>query len=207
VPSEPAVKRAVAFFDGQNLFYAAKASFGRAVPDYSPHDLAQAVCDKQGWRLEAVRFYTGIPDPAANALWHRFWTRKLAVMGTRNILCYTRPLRYRNQTIPLPNGRFTSALVGQEKGIDVRIALDVVAFARRQALDVALVFSQDQDLAEVAEEVRSIAHDQGRWIKMASAFPSSPTSPNRRGINRTDWIPIDRATYEACVDPTDYLTP
>ncbi len=45
--------------------------------------------------------------------------------------------------------------------------------------------------------------EQSRWIKIASAFPSSPTLPNRRGVNHTDWIGIDRATYDACVDPRD----
>jgi hypothetical protein len=45
---------------------------------------------------------------------------------------------------------------------------------------------------------------QNRWIKVASAFPSSPTSINRRGIERTDWIRIDRATYDACLDRRDY---
>jgi hypothetical protein len=39
---------------------------------------------------------------------------------------------------------------------------------------------------------------------MASAFPFSPASPNRRGINGTDWIKIDRATYDACLDSRDY---
>jgi hypothetical protein len=28
MPAEPSIKRAVAFFDGQNLFYHAKAAFG-----------------------------------------------------------------------------------------------------------------------------------------------------------------------------------
>ena len=69
---------------------------------------------------------------------------------------------------------------------------------------MALVFSQDQDLSEVADEVRVIAKEQGRWIKMASAFPVSPTARNRRGINKTDWVPIDRAIYDACLDLRDY---
>ena len=46
--------------------------------------------------------------------------------------------------------------------------------------------------------------DVGRWIKVASAYPSSPTSRNTRGINGTDWIRIDRATYEDCIDARDY---
>ena len=70
--------------------------------------------------------------------------------------------------------------------------------------DVALIFSQDQDLSEVADEVRSISAAQDRWIKLACAFPVSPTYDNTRGINKTDWIEIDRAVYDACLDPTDY---
>jgi hypothetical protein len=28
--------------------------------------------------------------------------------------------------------------------------------------------------------------------------------PKPRGINGTDWIKIDRATYDACLDARDY---
>ena len=85
-----------------------------------------------------------------------------------------------------------------------RIALDIVHAVRANLCDVALVFSQDQDLSEVADEVRAISTDQGRWFKIASAYPFSPTTTNKRGINKTDWIRIDRATYDACIDPADY---
>ena len=95
-------------------------------------------------------------------------------------------------------------MTGEEKGIDVRIALDVIRLAHRQAYDVALVLSQDQDLSEVAEEIRAIAREQGRWIKIASAFPFSPTTRNRRGIAKTDWVRIDRAIYDTCLDRRDY---
>jgi hypothetical protein len=39
---------------------------------------------------------------------------------------------------------------------------------------------------------------------MACAFPVSPVEPKTRGINGTDWIKIDRVTYDACLDPRDY---
>jgi hypothetical protein len=104
----------------------------------------------------------------------------------------------------MPDGTAQSVLVGEEKGIDVRIAIDIIRMAHRQECDVALVFSQDQDLSEVAKEIRQIAGEQDRWIKIASAFPLSPTSRNRRGIDKTDWIPIDRATYDSCLDPRDH---
>lgn len=202
--TEPAVKRAVAFVDGQNLFYAAREAFGHGYPSYDVPALARTVCAAQGWQLAEVRFYTGIPERSDNPFWNHFWREKLGAMGRQGVRVFSRHLRYRNQTITLPNGRAQTILVGQEKGIDVRIALDIVHAVRTNACDVALVFSQDQDLAEVADEVRLIGHDQNRWVKIASAFPSSPTVRNRRGINKTDWVPIDRATYDACLDPRDY---
>jgi hypothetical protein len=109
--------------------------------------------------------------------------------------------------VRLPDGTEHTYLAGEEKGIDVRIALDIVRMAHHNEYDVALVFSQDQDLSEVAEEVRTIAREQGRWLKIACAFPTSPASRNRRGINKTDWIPIDRTMYDACLDRRDYRPP
>lgn len=154
--------------------------------------------------LAEVRFYTGVPDRSDNAFWNHFWTAKLAQMGREGVVTYTRALRYRNQTVALPDGREHTILVAQEKGIDIRVALDLVALAHRRTYDVALVFSQDQDLTEAADELRTIAREQGRWIKVASAYPISPTSRNRRGINGTDWIRIERSLYDQCLDSRDY---
>jgi hypothetical protein len=128
-------------------------------------------------------------------------------MGRKNVHVCTRPLRYRTQIIDLPGGGKFPVLRREEKGIDVRIALDVVRMAHRHELDVALIFSQDQDLAEVAREIRTIAQEQNRWLKIASAFPEGPGLRVQRGIDRTDWIRIDRATYDACLDRRRYPVP
>src|SRR5262249_45322758 len=123
---------------------------------------------------------------------------------TRGIKTFSRHLKYRNQTVRLPGGSTTTVLVGQEKGIDVRLALDVVRLARENNYDVGVIFSQDQDLSEVAAEVRSIARDQNRWIKLVCAYPVSPTTVNRRGVSGMDWFQLDRAAYDSCIDPRDY---
>lgn len=204
MPTEPAVKRCFAFVDGQNLFKAAKVCFGYPYPNYDPLALAKSVCTSQGWALAGTHFYTGIPEQADDPFWHHFWTAKLAVLGTRGVTAYARALRYRNESIRLPDGTWTAALVRREKGIDIRIALDVVRHARTQAFDVALIFSQDQDFSEVADEVRRISIDQRRWIKTACAFPWSIVAVDERGINDTHWVRIDRSTYDSCLDPTDY---
>lgn len=201
---EPKVKRTHAYIDGQNLFHAAKEAFGYSYPNYDIKALATKICDAKGWLLKDIHFYTGIPDETDNAFWSHFWTVKLAVMGKQGIKVFSRPLRYRNQTVTLPDGTAHTFLVGQEKGVDIRIALDIVRAIRLNECDVAVVFSQDQDLSEVADEVRTIAREHGRWVKIASAFPFSPTTINKRGVNGTDWICIDRTIYDACLDPHDY---
>jgi uncharacterized LabA/DUF88 family protein len=204
MPVEPPLKRVIAFFDGQNLFYAVKKAFGYSYPNYNPKKLAQKICEDQGWELKNVCFYTGVPSPDDNAFWNHFWTAKLAHMGRIGVQTFSRHLKYRNETVRLPGGGTTTILVGSEKGIDVRLALDVVAATRDKLYDVALIFSQDQDLSEVADEVRAISMQQDRWIKVACAFPASPAYDNTRGINKTDWMRINRTTYDLCLDPRDY---
>lgn len=138
MPTEPAVKRAVAFFDGQNLFYAAKYAFGYNWPNYDPLKLAGTVCQRQGWQLQETRFYTGIPSHQDEPFWNHFWTAKLAQMGREGVWTFSRHLKYRNQTVQLPGGGSTAVLVGS------------------------------------------------------------------RGINKTDWLCVDRALYDGCLDTRDY---
>lgn len=206
VADEPGIKRAIVFIDGQNLFHGVRESFGYTYPNYDPTKLATAVCAQQGWQLAQVRFYTGVHTPEGNERWHRFWAKKLAVMGRQGVKVFRRRLRYQNTTIVLPDGSQRTAVVSQEKGIDVRIALDIVGAVLDETCDVVVIFSQDQDLSEVADEVRKISRRENRWVKIASAFPVGPTSQNRRGINGTDWIRVFRETYDACIDPRDYRT-
>lgn len=200
---EPTNKRAVVFVDGQNLFFAAKEAFGYAYPNYDVLALAKSICAMQKWDLIQARFYTGIPDPIDNAYWHGFWTKKIAHMRRFGVYVYSRSLRYRNKRVKLPGGTFATFLTGEEKGIDVRIAIDVIRMAHRDEYDVAIILSEDQDLSEVAEEVRTISQEQSHWIKVACAFPYSPTH-KVRGVEKTDWIRIDKKTYDACIDARDY---
>jgi hypothetical protein len=70
--------------------------------------------------------------------------------------------------------------------------------------DIALIFSQDQDLSEVADEIRKISKERGRQVKIASAFPDNPNPAYRRGIDKTEWHTISKSEYDSCIDPVDY---
>jgi hypothetical protein len=108
----------------------------------------------------------------------------------------------------LPDGRVIPGEffyhVGEEKGIDVQIALDLVGMARLARYEVAVIFSQDQDLSGAVNEVKRIAKEQRRWIDVFSAFPISSQSTHRNPIGGTSAIEIDRAAYDACIDPRVY---
>lgn len=206
MPTEPTNKRVVAFVDGQALYHAAREAFGYTFPNYDVTKLSQAVADLKGWQLVKVYFYTGIPEKHEQAAWHDFWAAKLAVMGTRNITTFTRPLRYSTKVVTLKDGTTQTVRVPREKGIDVRLALDATRLAWQADYDVALIFSQDQDLSEVIDEVRTISQKHRRWLKVACAYPSSQSCPNNRGINGAEWIRINKAMYDLSIDPNDYRT-
>lgn len=202
--AEPAVKRAVAFFDGQNLYHHAKAAFGYHHPNYEPSRLFNAVCTHHGWENCGVRFYTGVPAQSKNAMWHGYWTKRLLAMRRGGILVTHRPLRYYETEIQNADGETTVVETPIEKGIDVRLALDVVRLAIQNQYDVGVIFSQDQDLAEIVEDVKEVARTDARWIKLVSAFPEGPNASAHSGINGTDWFRIDQAMYDACLDARDY---
>ena len=63
--------------------------------------------------------------------------------------------------------------------------------------------SQDSDLAPAVELAKKVAQDQARTVDFESAIPLVP-GLHLFGITGTTWIPIDKTTYDKCIDPTDY---
>ncbi len=203
---EPDPKRVHAFFDCQNLFRTAKNIWqSHTYPDYDPVALARTIVKQNsGWNLMGIHLYTGIHAFEHNEHWHNFWTRKLEAHKKQDsrVTVFTRLLRY--SSIPDKNDGQLLYSQPREKGIDVRIALDLVRRARLGEYDVALLFSQDDDFKEVAEEVRAIARERQCWIKIVSAFPSDG-SRRCRGVDKTDWMPFDEALYNSCRDAGKYV--
>lgn len=192
----PTKKRVVVFFDCQNLFQSAKEAWGYSFPNFDPIELSKMIVRSHAsaqWLLHGIRLYTGIHDHSINPRWHKFWTNKLNAHKAKDsrVHFFTAPLRYSNG-------------IAREKGVDVRIAIDLVVMAIENDYDVALLFSQDNDLSQAATEIRFIVRKQQRWIKIASAYPYATGYLNPRGVDKTDWIPIDKAEYDSCIDPNRY---
>ena len=202
---EPTEKRVIAFVDGQNLFNHVKSAFGYDYPNYDVQLLALAICkQKTNWNLKNVKFFTGIPVQNKDSRRFGFWTNKLAAMGRRGITVYSRKLVYRQKTITVPGFGDHSFEDIQEKGIDVRLSLEVLHAAQKNEFDVGLIFSQDQDLSEIVPLIDLLVASQKRWIKIASAYPTSLSASSQQGIANTIQCPFDQTLYDACIDPRDY---
>jgi len=125
-------------------------------------------------------------------------------MGRQGVHVFAPPAQLPEQGIRLPDGSTHTFLAAEEKGVDVRMALDIVRMAHRREYDVALILSQDQDLSESRQRSGRSRASRGGGSRSPPPSPSAPVPSNRRGIDKTDWIRIDRATYDACLDRRDY---
>jgi uncharacterized LabA/DUF88 family protein len=209
---EPAIKSVMAFFDGQNLYRHAKDAFGYHHPNYDPVKLHKAICAERGWRPTLTRFYTGVPSQIESPMWAAYWSNRVLALKRAGVAVTTRPIRYHKEKVfdhngdPVLNDDGTQKMitVPHEKGIDVRLALDLVSLARRKQFDIALIFSQDQDLHEVVQEIWEIAKEQDRWVRVACAFPSGSNATSERGIDKTEWCPMEKEFYDQHLDPRDY---
>src|SRR5262249_25416220 len=158
------------------------------------------ICDPRGWALQQVRFYTGVPKLEDSPYWHNFWAAKRRFLSRDNrIKVFTRDIHYRDRLIcfreekgrvfletdnstvysatklVLPNGKVVHVRFwwrkGEENGIDVRIAVDMISMIYRLDFDIGILFTQDQDLSEAVTEVRAIARDKNHPVQMFCAFP------------------------------------
>lgn len=122
----PAVICAVAFIDGQNLFAAARDAFGVRAPSFDVVALSHALAASQGWEVRGVQFYSGVPSANDKEPLHRACASQLREMRTQGARVTVRPLRRRRKRVRLDDGTTAEFTILEEKGIDVRIALDIV---------------------------------------------------------------------------------
>lgn len=193
------------FIDGQNLFLSVKWLFGYKHPNFDVLGLCQGIAATKGWEVGKIHFYTGMPSREENPHWHDYWSRRLAEMGKVGIEIFNPPLRYRVKREELPDGSVRCWTQASEKGVDVRIALDMV----KRTLDgssALVLLTQDNDLSVAAVEVRDMARRMNRSVQVACAYPAAEGRPSR-GIEGTSWIPMNRAFYDRHIDPRDYRSP
>lgn len=198
--------RVVVFVDYQNVYRSARRVyhsdsdphwFGQIDPQALGEYLAQdSPFDRE---LHQVRVYRGFPvsdrDPKAYGASRKqcTWWEQLP-----NVEVIRRPLQY---PIDWPDSK------PNEKGIDVRLALDVVLMAQRNEYDVGILMSLDTDLKPALETVEEIRRAWGKPRAEVAAWSADAQSCRRLSFGSRNkpfchWI--REPVYEGIRDNTNY---
>jgi uncharacterized LabA/DUF88 family protein len=186
--------RSLVLIDGQNLFHAARLEFGYEWPNFDAGKLSRLLAEKTETALWQTRFYVGVPAAAVDPWSHAFWANRCAQMQRSNITTITRTIQVQTD--------WSHPAAVTHKGIDLRIALDLVRLAREGETDSLILVSNEPDFVEAVGDARIVARKAKRRLRIASAFPDA--SRARQGVPQTTWIPISASEYAACLDLRDY---
>jgi uncharacterized LabA/DUF88 family protein len=194
-------KRLALFIDAQNTYMCAREAFFSpgAYPNigqFDPIALGRLIADRDrgdgGRELSEVRVYTGRPASNRNPRGYGANRRQAEAWAKRGAKVYVRILRY------------DSAGRGQEKGIDVQLAVDFVAGAIEAQWDVGVVFSTDTDLVPALEYVATKFRQQDRVVEVA-AWSGGNRALRLQG-GRSAWCHyLSRADFDTVADPTIYV--
>ncbi len=214
VPKRPSTLRIIVFIDGQNFYNDCKKVFSKG--ETYPHLLGQELCSSRfgnGRQLKQVRFYTGIHTPDKNPKMNAYMTRRLEMMKAIDVWTFARPLKYSSQWVKNRDEKpaFIKIIKGREKGVDVRLALDLIWLALADEFDVAVVVSTDTDLDEAIKDVLKLREVTGRWLAVENAIcvgPVNPVTDRRPPYKRLSsagrLLHIDQEIFDQIRDDTDY---
>lgn len=169
--------------------------------------------------LVEVRYATGIPSPDVDPERYETERRRHDVMVATDVVVLEKPLRYRwewsirDRDLGKPHknqGEVTQARVksrnrGQEKGIDVWLALDALVMCTREDLDCVIVATADTDLDMVRDYVRMVPGNE--TTKVVQARILNDRQDLRQSPAWDATLAIDRAMFDQCRDDMDYGQP
>jgi uncharacterized LabA/DUF88 family protein len=194
-------RRVAAFIDYQNCYGAAREGFHQ--PDdparfgqFSPRRLANLLAAKANspFDLAYVGIYTGIPDGSKDSRSYAARRKQMAAWDREKVSVHTRTLRY-------PHNWPTES--AEEKGIDVKLAIDAVMMAFQDRYDVGIIASVDSDLAPAVEAILELKAIRGSPEVELVAWKGRSSKIGVAGRTLTyRWIgPND---YNAIKDEADY---
>ncbi len=228
-PPKPTPLRTVVFIDGENLRKTCYRLFdwGWCHPLRVATELVNAKTDRV---LVQSRLYTGVPDPNVEQVRAGRMTRRLNAYEADGVHVVRRTLKYSSawqvisppttsaaavvvpsasasQTTSVGGGSAVQAkqvLVGREKGIDTRLALDLIRLALDNVYDLAIVVSGDSDMDEAVREVFDLRPFLGRWISVENGAPRAAGKKYVRLQSCTYVTYIDEAMFKIVSDNRVY---
>jgi hypothetical protein len=194
-------RRVAVFIDYQNCFGFARRAF--CEPDdppatagqLLPRALGRFLAEKENGSYELVYcgVYSGIASSAKEPKTFAARRKQAAAWEKAGCAVVMRPLRYQGWPDERP----------REKGVDVRLAIDVVAKALANEFDVAIIASCDTDLAPVVELLLELKEKTGAPAVELITWEGYPSRVSVTGA-RLVYREITRSDFDAISDPVDY---
>jgi hypothetical protein len=206
------VTRVAVFIDYQNVYMQARSTFALTASPFTegqifPRRLGLMLVERgrsidPGRELSAVFVYRGEPSPrhsptgqAACQRQVRYWASQ-ALVHPR-----TRPLHYYFRG---HDAQGSEVWEPREKGIDVRLAVDLVLAAARDEFDVCVLCSVDTDLIPALEA----GITEGKRCEVMGWRTRDRWSPRLRLDGSPLWCHwLDHQDYQRVHDPADYTRP
>lgn len=204
------------FIDGQNITIGARYAFG-GTGNMHPLLLGRALAGDG--ELVEIRYATGIPDIKVDQRRAEAAKRRHDVIRQTDVVMLERTLRYRwewqvqDRDLPDPRdhpedvrqARVKSKNRGQEKGIDVWLALDALAMCARSDIDRVVLCTADSDLDMVPRYVKTIPGQESTTVVAAKVLNDGRTLRQNDAYDET--VAIDRDMFELARDDFDYTKP
>jgi len=146
------------------------------------------------YSLVHVGVYAGMPSRKRTATGYKARRRQNARWEQTGVKVFARPLRYPNAWPAEP---------AREKGIDVKLAIDLVTMAVADLYDVGILVSCDTDLAPAVEALLDLRRERGRPTVELVAWEGRANKIGLGGHQLT-YRMIDRALFDKVRDGTDY---
>ena len=145
-------ERVMVFIDGSNFYHAVKEQHGKTKIDFTHLVRSLASADRHLVRA----YYYNAPVNAAEV--------PDQAKSQQKFFSYLKHLPYFEVRLGRLEKRQSGAVV--EKGVDVRLATDMVAAAYEDRLDVAILVTGDGDFADAVQIVKNL----GKHVEVA--FPN-----------------------------------
>lgn len=193
-------KKADCFIDCQNIFKGARELYGHNVPNFDVVKMCEKVAEKKGWEVGNIHFYTGVPSAEHAYFWNSYWNNRLPDLEKEGVKIFAPPLRYQRNRYFDEQGIEHVYMRGHEKGVDVKIALDMLKSAM-SGCGAQILFSRDNDLKIAVDESMEMAAERGVKMDIISAFPSDGF---HYGIRDVKAFHMTADFYDAIIDHRNY---
>ena len=176
-----------AFVDLQNLHYFLKENCRVAATKVHIPNMLNAYAAEHGMALKELQIFTGIHDQQRDPHRHDAMAKRLRWLERCGAKVTALPLSYYTD-------RITKEVRAQEKGVDVRIASEILR-AVNDGLRRAIVVTQDKDIAQSVIVAGEMAAERGRTFHaFTPELADSSWAPNGKcgvhGLHGTVRLPL-----------------